>query len=250
MPACPCCIQVCYRRNGHNEMDEPMFTQPLMYKQIRKQKPVLQKYAELLVSQGVVNQPEYEVRLRLGRGRERPGGDRALTPSSPAANRHNEAVLRAKMVTQQASRGLQSGGARGGPVWSAPRQLCSARPSRRRSPNTIRSVRRPSPDPRTRRSCTSSTGWTPPGPVSKGRHLCPSPPPPPHSLGGPAWFLEEWCCMSAHPPALGFFTLDGQPRSMTCPSTGLTEDILTHIGNVASSVPVENFTIHGGEDTH
>lgn len=38
-----------------------MFTQPLMYKQIRKQKPVLQKYAELLVSQGVVNQPEYEV---------------------------------------------------------------------------------------------------------------------------------------------------------------------------------------------
>lgn len=57
--------QVCYRRNGHNEMDEPMFTQPLMYKQIRKQKPVLQKYAELLVSQGVVNQPEYEVRPSL-----------------------------------------------------------------------------------------------------------------------------------------------------------------------------------------
>lgn len=34
---------------------------------------------------------------------------------------------------------------------------------------------------------------------------------------------------------------------MTCPSTGLEEDILTHIGSVASSVPVENFTIHGGE---
>lgn len=56
--------------------------------------------------------------------------------------------------------------------------------------------------------------------------------------------------MSACLPVLGFFTLDGQPRSMTCPSTGLTEDILTHIGNVASSVPVENFTIHGGEDAH
>lgn len=51
------------------------------------------------------------------------------------------------------------------------------------------------------------------------------------------------------PCLLGFFTLDGQPRSMTCPSTGLTEDILTHIGNVASSVPVENFTIHGGKGT-
>lgn len=48
------------------------------------------------------------------------------------------------------------------------------------------------------------------------------------------------------PPAAGFFTLDGQPRSMTCPSTGLNEEDLTHIGQVASSVPVEDFTIHGG----
>ena len=47
-------------------------------------------------------------------------------------------------------------------------------------------------------------------------------------------------------PWPGFFTLDGQPRSMTCPSTGLEEDVLFHIGKVASSVPVENFTIHGG----
>lgn len=52
---------------------------------------------------------------------------------------------------------------------------------------------------------------------------------------------------SAGASVLGFFTLDGQPRSMTCPSTGLEEDILAHIGSVASSVPVENFTIHGGE---
>lgn len=49
-----------------------MFTQPLMYKQIRKQKPVLQKYAELLISQGVVNQPEYEV-LSLGAWEENCG---------------------------------------------------------------------------------------------------------------------------------------------------------------------------------
>uniref|UniRef100_U3J9J4 2-oxoglutarate dehydrogenase complex component E1 n=1 Tax=Anas platyrhynchos platyrhynchos TaxID=8840 RepID=U3J9J4_ANAPP len=47
-------------------------------------------------------------------------------------------------------------------------------------------------------------------------------------------------------PWPGFFTLDGQPRSMTCPSTGLNEEDLTHIGQVASSVPVEDFTIHGG----
>lgn len=46
---------------GHNEMDEPMFTQPLMYKQIKKQKPVLQKYAEKLIAEGAVSRQEYEV---------------------------------------------------------------------------------------------------------------------------------------------------------------------------------------------
>lgn len=54
--------QVCYRRMGHNEMDEPMFTQPLMYKQIKKQKPVLQKYAEKLIAEGAVSRQEYEVK--------------------------------------------------------------------------------------------------------------------------------------------------------------------------------------------
>ncbi|CAA9993310.1 unnamed protein product [Nesidiocoris tenuis] len=49
---------VCYRRNGHNEMDEPMFTQPLMYKTIKNTKPLLDKYAEKLISEGVVNQEE------------------------------------------------------------------------------------------------------------------------------------------------------------------------------------------------
>lgn len=57
------CLQVCYRRMGHNEMDEPMFTQPLMYKQIKKQKPVLQKYAEKLIAEGAVSRQEYEVKL-------------------------------------------------------------------------------------------------------------------------------------------------------------------------------------------
>ncbi|CAB1321460.1 unnamed protein product [Coregonus sp. 'balchen'] len=51
---------VCYRRLGHNEMDEPMFTQPLMYKQIKKQKGVMQKYGEKLIAEGAVTRQEYE----------------------------------------------------------------------------------------------------------------------------------------------------------------------------------------------
>ncbi|KAG1652721.1 2-oxoglutarate dehydrogenase, mitochondrial [Nymphon striatum] len=51
---------VCYRRNGHNEIDEPMFTQPLMYTKIKKQKTVLDKYASKLIKDGVVS--ELEVR--------------------------------------------------------------------------------------------------------------------------------------------------------------------------------------------
>jgi 2-oxoglutarate dehydrogenase E1 component len=44
----------CYRRYGHNESDEPMFTQPLMYKEIGAHKTVKQVYAAQLESEGVV----------------------------------------------------------------------------------------------------------------------------------------------------------------------------------------------------
>lgn len=46
-------------------MDEPMFTQPLMYKQIRKQEHVLKKYADKLISEGVVTLQEFEVCVSL-----------------------------------------------------------------------------------------------------------------------------------------------------------------------------------------
>lgn len=49
-----------YRRRGHNETDEPRFTQPLLYRAIRERKPVLQAYCDHLLSQGGVTTEEAE----------------------------------------------------------------------------------------------------------------------------------------------------------------------------------------------
>ncbi len=45
----------CYRRFGHNEGDEPSFTQPLMYAKIRQHPPISAIYADRLVAQGVID---------------------------------------------------------------------------------------------------------------------------------------------------------------------------------------------------
>ncbi len=47
-----------YRRHGHNEADEPMATQPLMYEKIKAHKTAREIYAERLVSSGVLMQDE------------------------------------------------------------------------------------------------------------------------------------------------------------------------------------------------
>ncbi len=50
----------CYRRFGHNEGDEPMFTNPIMYTKIKKQKTTLQLYTERLVKDGLIPEGEIE----------------------------------------------------------------------------------------------------------------------------------------------------------------------------------------------
>ncbi|MFN7009272.1 MAG: 2-oxoglutarate dehydrogenase E1 component [Allorhizobium sp.] len=50
----------CYRRFGHNEGDEPAFTQPKMYKAIRAHKTVVQLYAERLIAEGLITEGEFE----------------------------------------------------------------------------------------------------------------------------------------------------------------------------------------------
>ena len=46
----------CYRRFGHNEGDEPSFTQPQMYAEIRKHAPISELYGKRLIEEGVVDQ--------------------------------------------------------------------------------------------------------------------------------------------------------------------------------------------------
>jgi len=51
---------VCYRRYGHNEGDEPYFTQPLMYSRIRERAPVSKLYAQQLTEEGLIRSEDLE----------------------------------------------------------------------------------------------------------------------------------------------------------------------------------------------
>lgn len=47
-----------YRKMGHNELDAPQFTQPLMYKKIAQMTPVAQKYENELLSNGTISEEQ------------------------------------------------------------------------------------------------------------------------------------------------------------------------------------------------
>ncbi|KAL7422265.1 2-oxoglutarate dehydrogenase E1 component [Cryptotrichosporon argae] len=51
---------VCYRRYGHNETDQPSFTQPKMYKAIQKQPTVLSIYTDELIKEGAFTEKEID----------------------------------------------------------------------------------------------------------------------------------------------------------------------------------------------
>ncbi len=72
----------CYRRFGHNEGDEPGFTQPLMYRTIKSHPTTLQIYAKKLVEEGVIG---------ADRGRQ---DARRLAPSAGGGVRGRPAITR------------------------------------------------------------------------------------------------------------------------------------------------------------
>ncbi|POR30983.1 Uncharacterized protein TPAR_08797 [Tolypocladium paradoxum] len=53
---------VCYRKYGHNEIDQPSFTQPLMYQKVGTQTPSLDQYVDKLVGEGTFTLEEIEKR--------------------------------------------------------------------------------------------------------------------------------------------------------------------------------------------
>jgi 2-oxoglutarate dehydrogenase E1 component len=76
---------VCYRRRGHNEGDEPSFTQPLMYKLIDAHPPVRKLYLTQLVDNGDISVDEGEAALSEFQEILRAAFTATQQPSSPVA---------------------------------------------------------------------------------------------------------------------------------------------------------------------
>ena len=51
---------VCYRKYGHNEGDEPLYTQPIMYNKIKDQTSIEKIYSQKLLNENAISQAEYE----------------------------------------------------------------------------------------------------------------------------------------------------------------------------------------------
>ena len=58
----------CYRRFGHNEADEPAFTQPLMYRKIADQSTTRETYARRLVAERTISEADVETKVTEFRG--------------------------------------------------------------------------------------------------------------------------------------------------------------------------------------
>ena len=55
---------VCYRRHGHNELDDPTFTNPLLYQKIHATGTLPDSYAEKLIAEGVLSKADVESAIK------------------------------------------------------------------------------------------------------------------------------------------------------------------------------------------
>ena len=89
-----------YRRHGHNETDEPGFTQPLMYQKIKAHPTVFTKYGDQLASEGVMTADEVKASMKDFRAklqdcldRIRGGNVEIMTPAVEAQRRFDSAAI-------------------------------------------------------------------------------------------------------------------------------------------------------------
>ncbi len=75
----------CFRKYGHNEMDEPGFTQPLMYQRIQQKPPMVEIYGGVLEAAGVIAPGEVSALVASAPRRAR--GPSSAPPSRPRCGR-------------------------------------------------------------------------------------------------------------------------------------------------------------------
>jgi 2-oxoglutarate dehydrogenase E1 component len=95
-----------YRRHGHNEQDEPAYTQPLMAQQIAQHPSVREQYAQQLVEEGVVTEDEVRAMVERVEGELRAAHDRLREEIGKPAPEHDGRIPRgsgASVVTAVAA---------------------------------------------------------------------------------------------------------------------------------------------------
>ena len=102
---------VCYRRHGHNEGDEPAFTQPLMYGKIRDRMTIRELYTEQLVMAGELSTDEVETIAETFRDKmeekyhEVHGGKDNPVPAQPGFGGHLDGPVARLLVRAGRDRG-------------------------------------------------------------------------------------------------------------------------------------------------
>jgi len=78
---------VCYRRHGHNEADDPSYTQPILYRKIEQHRSVRKLYTELLLRRGDLTPEEAEEMLKDYRKRLEEAFERTRSLEAPSVEK-------------------------------------------------------------------------------------------------------------------------------------------------------------------